>query len=115
MQAGDSCRRKHRLAGTPPIGFDPRTRKAREWRSPGGPGSRPYGITAVGTVVWYSESGVRPNTLVRFDTRTEEFQAWTIPSGVGPVRSLTATARGDLVLALSGANRLVLAEVGPRN
>lgn len=92
--------------------FDPRTRKSREWRSPGGPASRPYGITAVGTVIWYSESGVRPNTLVRFDTRTEKFQAFLIPSGVGPVRHIAATARGDLVLALGGSNGVALVQVG---
>ena len=26
--------------------------------------------------VWYSESSVRPNTLVRFDPKTEKFQTW---------------------------------------
>ena len=42
--------------------FDPASGKTREWPSPGGAASRPYGITNVGNVVWYSESGVEPNT-----------------------------------------------------
>jgi len=92
--------------------FDPATGSVREWPSPSGPDSRPYGIATVGTVVWYSESGVRDDTLVRFDTETEEFQSWLIPSGGGVVRNMMATADGNLVLACSGVNRVALVEVG---
>jgi virginiamycin B lyase len=92
--------------------FDPATGGVREWPSPSGPDSRPYGIATVGTVVWYSESGVRDDTLVRFDTETEEFQTWLIPSGGGVVRNMMATADGNLVLACSGVNRVALVEVG---
>ena len=92
--------------------FDPKTGTVREWPSPGGRQSRPYGIAATGSIVWYSESGVRPNTLVRFDPATEQFQTWTIPSGGGIVRHMMATPDGNLVLALSGVNRVALVEVG---
>ena len=92
--------------------FDPVTGQVREWPSPGGPRSQPYGITAVGPIVWYSESAVRPNTLVRFDPATEKFQTWTIPSGGGVVRHMMATRDGNLVLACSGVNRVALVEVG---
>ena len=46
--------------------FDPRTGKFLEERaSPGGAKSKPYGIAVTSDgVVWYSESGVTPNTLV---------------------------------------------------
>ena len=91
--------------------FDPKTGTVREWPSPGGRESEPYGIAAVGNVVWYSESNVRPNTLVRFDTRTEKFQTWIIPAGGGVVRNMMATAQGNLVLAESGINRVALVEV----
>ena len=91
--------------------FDPATGEVREWPSPSGPQSRPYGIATVGTTVWYSESGVRDDTLVRFDTETEEFQTWLIPSGGGVVRNMMATADGDLVLACSAVNRIGLVEV----
>jgi virginiamycin B lyase len=91
--------------------FDPKTGAVREWPSPGGRQSRPYAIAAVGSTVWYSESGVRPNTLVSFDTRTEKFQSWAIPSGGGIVRHMMATPDGNLVLALSGVNRVALVEI----
>ena len=91
--------------------FDPDTGEVQEWPSPGGPESQPYGIAAVGNVLWYSESSVRPNTLVRFDSETEQFQTWVIPSGGGVVRDMMATAGGDLVLACSGVNRVALVEI----
>jgi virginiamycin B lyase len=93
--------------------FDPTNGTVREWLSPSGPRSRPYGIAAVGHVLWYSESGVRPNTLVRFDSKTESFQSWPIPSGGGVVRHMMASTDGQLVLACSGVNRVALVEVGP--
>ena len=92
--------------------FDPVTGAVREWASPGGPESRPYGIATVGNAVWYSESSVRPNTLVRCDIETERFQTWVIPSGGGVVRNMMATANGDLVLACSAVNRVALVEIG---
>ena len=91
--------------------FDPVTGQVREWPSPGGRRSQPYGIASVGHVLWYSESGVKPNTLVRFDSTTEAFQTWAIPSGGGVVRNMMATPDGNLVLACSGVNRVALVEV----
>jgi virginiamycin B lyase len=91
--------------------YDPKTGALREWLSPGGKDSQPYGIAAVGTMVWYSESGVRPNTLVRFDPASEKFQTWTIPSGGGVIRHMVAMVNGNLVLACSGVNRIALVEV----
>jgi virginiamycin B lyase len=45
--------------------FDPASGKLlKEWASPGGTGSEPYGIAVTKEgEVWYSESGVKPNTL----------------------------------------------------
>ena len=91
--------------------FDPATGEVREWLSPGGPRSQPYGIAAVGDVLWYTESGVKPNTLVRFDSRSQTFQTWAIPSGGGVVRHMMATREGNLVLACSGVNRVALVEI----
>ncbi|MDB6100018.1 MAG: hypothetical protein JWO52_17, partial [Gammaproteobacteria bacterium] len=90
--------------------LDPKTGAAREWPSPGGPESQPYGITVLDDIVWYSESGVRPNTLVRFDPRSERFQTWPIPSGGGVVRNMMPTADGGLVLAESGVGKIALVE-----
>jgi len=91
--------------------LDPATGAVREWPSPGGTKSQPYGIAAVGNILWYSESAVRPNTLVRFDPKAENFQTWVIPSGGGVVRNMMATAEGDLVLACSGVNRVAFVDV----
>jgi virginiamycin B lyase len=91
--------------------LDPKTGQVTEWASPGGPRSKPYGITAIGDVIWYSESNTKPNTVVRFDTKTERFQTWIIPSGGGVVRNMVATPDGNLWLACSGVNGIALVEV----
>ena len=72
--------------------FDPRTGAVKEWPSPSGASSQPYGIATEKDIVWYSESAVTPNTLVRFDPKTEAFQSWAIPSGGGVVRNMMRTA-----------------------
>jgi virginiamycin B lyase len=59
--------------------YDPQTGALREWLSPGGKDSQPYGIASVGDIVWYSESGVRPSALVRFDPAAEEERKSQIP------------------------------------
>ena len=66
----------------------------------------------IGNVVWYSESGVRPNTMVRFDPQTEKFQTFAIPSGGGVLRHFEATAQGNIVTANSGVNKIGLIEIG---
>jgi virginiamycin B lyase len=91
--------------------FDTKTGAATEWRSPGGAESQPYGITYLKGAVWYSESGVRPNTIVRFDPATQTFQSWPIPSGGGVVRNMMATRDGNIAIACSGVNRVGLVEV----
>jgi len=92
--------------------FDTKTNKfIAEWPSPGGPKSLPYGITSVNGIIWYSESGVKPNTLVRFDPKTEKFQTWVIPAGGGVVRNMMHTTDGKLALAESGENVVALVTV----
>lgn len=91
--------------------LDPKTGAIKEWPSPGGPQSQPYGMQALGGVVWYSEGGVSPNTLVRFDPRTEQFQTWVIPSGGGVVRDIKATPEGNLIFAGSAVNHVDLIRV----
>jgi virginiamycin B lyase len=91
--------------------LDPKTGKVAEWPSPSGPKSEPYGITAIGDVIWYSESNTKPNTLVRFDIKTEKFQSWPILSGGGVVRNMVHTPDGDLWLACSGVNNIALVKV----
>ena len=94
--------------------FDPGSGKlVKEWPSPGGSGSEPYGIAVTSDgVVWYSESGVKPNTLVRFDPRSEAFGTEAIPSGGGTVRNMVATPDRRLYLACSGVNKVAVVEAG---
>ena len=91
--------------------FDPKTGGVKEYASPGGPQSQPYGIAFAKGAVWYSESGVRPNTLVRFDPVSEKFQTWIIPSGGGVVRNMTTDHDGNIVIAESGVDRIALVEI----
>ena len=53
----------------------------------------PYAIAVVNDIIWYNESNQRPDALVRFDPKTEKFQSWAIPSGVGIIRHMTRVAR----------------------
>jgi len=92
--------------------FDPATGTVKEWPSPGGRQSQPYGIAFTKGAIWYSESSVRPNTLVRFDPATEKFQTWVIPAGGGVVRNMMPTRDGNLALAESGVNRVALVAIG---
>ena len=90
--------------------LDRSTDKVEEWPSPGGRSSRPYGIAILRDgSVWYSESGVSPNTLIRFDPRTKQFASMPIPSGGGVVRNMVATPAGQLYLACSGVNKVAVA------
>jgi virginiamycin B lyase len=88
--------------------FNPRTGEQKDWPSPSGPTSHPYAIAVVDDVVWYNESGMRPDTLVRFDPKTEKFQSWAVPSGVGIIRHMTVSPDGNLVFHQSSINRVGL-------
>ena len=83
------------------------TGKVDEFKSPGGEKSRPYGITATADgAIWYSESGVEPNTIVRFDPKKSSFDSWPIPSGGGVVRHMVTAPNGDLWIACSGVDKI---------
>jgi len=83
-----------------------------EWASPGGAQSEPYGIAITSDgEVWYSESGVKPNTLVRFDPKSESFSTKAIPSGGGVVRNMVATPDRRLYLACSGVNKVAVVDL----
>jgi virginiamycin B lyase len=94
--------------------LDTKTGKVTDWPSPSGPKTQPYGITYLNGAIWYVESAIRPNVLVRFDIKTEKFQSWTIPGGGGVVRNMKATSDGNLVIAESGVNKVGLVLVGSK-
>lgn len=81
------------------------------YTSPGGAESNPYGITITPDgMVWYSESGVKPNTIIRFDPKTETFARANIPSGGGVVRNMVATSDGRVYIACSGVDKVGMVE-----
>jgi virginiamycin B lyase len=97
--------------------LDASTGEVTEFASPGGRASRPYGMTSTSDgAIWYSESGVQPNTVVRFDPATGNLQSWPIPSGGGIVRHMVTAPNDDVWLACSGVDRLARVRiVSPRD
>ena len=89
------------------------TGKVTEYASPSGPRSQPYGISIRKGEVWYNESGVKPNALVRFIPKTEKFESWAVPAGGGVVRNMMTTIDGknNLVIAESALNMVALVEI----
>jgi virginiamycin B lyase len=91
--------------------YNPKTGESKEWVSPSGQKSHPYAIAVVNGIVWYNESGVRPDMLVRFDPQSETFQSWPIASGnvyAGIVRHMRPTRDGNLLIHQSSTNRIML-------
>jgi virginiamycin B lyase len=87
------------------------TRAVKMVASPGGAKSNPYGMAITGDgMVWYSESGVKPNTIVRYDPSSGKFARVNIPSGGGTVRNIAATPDGRLYIACSGVNNVGVVE-----
>ena len=91
--------------------LDPASGAVKMWPSPGGPGSDPYGIAITPDgMVWYSESGVKPNTIIQFNPKSESFARANIPSGGGTVRNMAATLDGRLYIACSGVDKVGVVE-----
>ena len=86
--------------------LDVNTGTVEQWDSPSGPLSHPYSMTVINDIIWYNESGMRPDALVRFDPATERFQSWAVPSGVGIIRHTWETREGDLLIHQSSSNRV---------
>ena len=56
--------------------LDPSTGAIKQWDSPSGSSSHPYALAIIDDVIWYNESGMRPDALVRFNPESESFQSW---------------------------------------
>src|SRR6202140_1514911 len=95
--------------------LNPATGAVKMWPSPGGADSEPYGIaiTKDGSVL-YSESGVKPNTIIKFDPSSEKFARAAIPSGGGVVRNMAATVDGRIYLACSGVDKIGIVDPNPK-
>ena len=91
--------------------LNPATGEIKEWDSPSGPASHPYALAVIDDKIWYNESGMRPDALVRFDPETEKFQSWAIPSGVGIIRNVWVTRDSNLLIHQSSTNRVGLVTI----
>lgn len=91
--------------------LNPKTGEVKEWPSPSGPDSHPYAIAIVDDTIWYNESRRRPDALVRFDPKTERFQSWAIPSGVGTLRHMRVSPSGNLLIHQTSTNRIGLVTI----
>lgn len=91
--------------------LEPASGEIREWDSPSGKDSHPYALVVINDVIWYNESGMRPDALVRFDPVAESFQSWEIPSGVGIVRRMWVTEDDNLLIHQSSSNRIGLVRI----
>jgi virginiamycin B lyase len=87
------------------------TGQVKEWLSPSGPNSRPYGIAFTKGAIWYNESNAKPNTIVRFDPQTEKFQTWAIAGGGDIVRNMDVTPDGNVAITNSLVNQVGLVEI----
>jgi virginiamycin B lyase len=92
--------------------LDLRTKQVKEFRSPGGAGSGPYSIAVTADIIWYTESSLDPNRLVRFDPKSESMQSWPLPSTGSVVRHAVAAPDGSVWLALSGIGKIARARTG---
>lgn len=91
--------------------LDPESGDVKQWDSPSGPSSHPYALAVIDDVVWYNESGMRPDALVRFNPATESFQSWAIPSGAGIIRNVWVTKDKNLLIHQSSSNRIGLVRI----
>ena len=83
----------------------------KDWPSPSGPKSEPYGMVLTKGAIWYNESGAKPNTMVRFDPKTEKFQTWSIPGGGDIVRNMDVMPDGNPVMAHSLTNEVGIVRI----
>ncbi|RUO38956.1 lyase [Pseudidiomarina aestuarii] len=70
--------------------YNPETEMIDEWRAPAEARSMPYAMAVDDhDYVWFAETGVQPNRLVGFNTKTLEFtQPFEVESGGGTIRHM---------------------------
>ncbi len=98
------------------IVFDPSDASFNEFELPSGDNARVYGMASDNTdTIWLVETGVRPNNLVAFDTRTETFvKSATIPSGGSTIRHMYYHESDDMIWFGTDSNYIGRILVGER-
>lgn len=98
------------------LGFvHPDTGLFKEYPTPGGSGSKPYGMAVDSrNNLWFVESGLTPNRLVGFDPVSESFfTSVEIPSGGGTVRHMYYDADADVIWFGADTNTVGRADLSP--
>jgi len=93
--------------------FNPQNGTFREWPLPSGKDARPYAVTVDDDDrVWVVETGVSPNMVVGFDTRSKEFvAAEEVPSGGGTIRNMVFDKETNNIWFGTDTNYLGRAEI----
>lgn len=94
--------------------LDPKTGAIKEWPNPGGKASLPYAMTSDDRGrLWMVETGLQPNRLIGFDSKTEKFlDPIAIPSGGGSVRYMVFDPKARLIWFGTDANTIGRIDVG---
>lgn len=94
--------------------LDPATGTVTEWPAPSGKASQPYAMAADDQDrIWMVETGIQPNRLVGFDTKTGTFvSSAPIPRGGGTIRHMVFDPKTGLIWFGSDNNTIGKATVG---
>jgi virginiamycin B lyase len=86
--------------------YNPKSGAFKEWLSPGGASSAPYGIAiAPDGRIFYDEA--RSGSIVAFDRKSGQMETIKIPTPGAIVRNMSVdSTRGRIWLALSGTSRI---------
>ena len=96
------------------LGFlHPESGIIKEYPTPGGSDSRPYGMAVDHrNMLWFVESGLTPNRLVGFDPVTESFgDPVPVPSGGGTVRHMVYDGEADAIWFGTDTNTIARARL----
>jgi virginiamycin B lyase len=99
--------------------LDPKTGKVEEWPNPSGPASLPYAMAVDDADrIWYVETGVKPNRLVAFDSKTKQVvhNAAITPSltGANVVRHMVFDPKTRTIWFGTDNNFLGMVKVPPK-
>lgn len=88
--------------------YEPAEQEFKEWRTPGGKDSAPYGAVAAGNIFWFVETGPQPNRMIGLNTATGNFiYEQPIPGSGGAVRNMFHDRETDAIWFGTDTNQLV--------
>lgn len=80
--------------------------------TPGGSEAAPYGLTVASDgTVWYCETGVEPNNIIRYKPGPYTFSSAPIPFATGAVQSMVAAPDGRIYFVSSDVDKIGAVEI----